>query len=487
MLHFPLGIRKKITLGFFLLLFLMLASAALTYGFVSRVEQKIVYMEIIDDFLNTTLELRRFEKNYFLYTDENDFQENMTFVEKLTRLLYQNIKLLSSLMTHDAYLNLWDTAHAYKENMDRLHLIYQRVDIDTLSPDNNLIRQLEETIRSQGKKLTSTAEQTSKLERKAIQEILQTTGKVLLLSILVFVTLCIAIAFFLGRDIVNSLKLLERHTKQISRGEFVAAPINVADQEIKSLLQAFNRMTTELRVRQHQLVQSEKLASLGTLLSGVAHELNNPLSNISTSAQILSEEIEEPDLEYKKDLIQQVMEQSDRARDIVKTLLEFSRIREFSLEKLFLQPMIEETILLLRGQVPSTVAIQLEIPTDLMITADKQRMQQVFLNLMKNAIDVVGSEGHVWISAQEVMSERKRKLVEILIEDDGPGIPHENLPRIFDPFYTTKDVGHGSGLGLFIVHDIIEWHGGSIRVDSRPGEGTTFIIWIPVKEEITNG
>jgi len=233
-------------------------------------------------------------------------------------------------------------------------------------------------------------------------------------------------------------------------------------------------------MHQRQLVQSEKLASLGTLLSGVAHELNNPLSNVSTSAQILAEDLDELDKDFKKDLIAQILEQSDRARDIVRTLLEFSRISEFSWQELSLKMLVEKTITLLRGQIPSNVEINLEIPANLKITVDKQRMQQVFLNLIKNGLDVIGEDGKIWISCREIISKVKdRREVEILIEDNGPGIPVEIRDKIFDPFFTTKDVGHGSGLGLFIVHNMIEMHGGSIRVESRTGQGTTFIIWLP--------
>jgi two-component system NtrC family sensor kinase len=242
-------------------------------------------------------------------------------------------------------------------------------------------------------------------------------------------------------------------------------------------------MTRELRLHQKQLVQSEKLASLGTLLSGVAHELNNPLSNVSSSAQILGEDLDELEKDFKRDLINQILEQSDRARDIVRTLLEFSRISDFAWQELSLKTLVEKTITLLRGQISSDVAINLDIPEDLNITVDKQRMQQVFLNLIKNALDVIGPNGQIWISCREIIKKEKdRREVEILIEDNGPGIPAEIRDKIFDPFFTTKDVGHGSGLGLFIVHDIIEMHGGSIRVESRPGQGTTFILWLPDRQ-----
>ncbi|MBU0729681.1 MAG: HAMP domain-containing histidine kinase [Proteobacteria bacterium] len=476
---FPKGIRKKITLGFYFLLFCVIFMAAVTYGIVRDVGRRIEHVEIIDDFLNTTLEVRRFEKNYFLYGKEADYKDNMAFLEKLQGLLLHDIKSLTTLMPGDVFNNLWDAVGEYKNDMQKLQELKKKFFTDPSLFNEQII--LENAIRSRGKRLTDKAEQTAKTERIEIKRLLNTTGKVLLFSIVLFVFLFIVIAGFLGRNIVRSLKTLEAYTKQISRGDFVLAHPGVADEEINSLLQAFNRMTNELRIRQRQLVQSEKLASLGTLLSGVAHELNNPLSNVSSSAQILAEEIENPDIVFKRGLIEQITGQSDRARDIVRTLLEFSRIRDFTRQKLLLRSLLDETLVLLRGQVPSHVEIRLEIPEDLYIVADKQRMQQVFLNLIKNAVDVLTERGIVWVSCRDISRGSENREVEILIEDNGPGIPLEIRDKIFDPFFTTKDVGHGSGLGLFIVHDIIEMHGGTLRIDSREGEGTTFIIWLPYK------
>ena len=474
----PKGIRQKITLGFYFLLLCIVAMAGLTYGIVHEVGYKIESLEIIDDFLNMTLEVRRFEKNYFLYGKEEDYQDNTAFLNELGKHLQQNSEILTPLMGKDVFDDLWNSVQQYKENIKRLHGMLT-VGTPASFPAKDRI-QVENSIRAIGKKLTDIAEQSSRNKRQRIKKLLGTTGLVLFFSVLLFIFLCIFFATLLGRDIVRSFKILEDHTKRISRGDFMLAPIGVKDEEIKSLLQAFNRMTRELRMHQRQLVQSEKLASLGTLLSGVAHELNNPLSNVSSSAQILAEDLDELDEDFKKDLITQILEQSDRARDIVRTLLEFSRKSEFAWQELSLKTLVEKTITLIRGQAPSNVEISLDIPDGLKITADKQRMQQVFINLIKNAIDVIGENGKIWISCREIISKGKgRREVEILIEDNGPGIPAEIRDKIFDPFFTTKDVGHGSGLGLFIVHDIVEMHGGTIRVETRTGQGTTFIIWIP--------
>ncbi|HYA31825.1 MAG TPA: HAMP domain-containing sensor histidine kinase, partial [Thermodesulfovibrionales bacterium] len=226
-----------------------------------------------------------------------------------------------------------------------------------------------------------------------------------------------------------------------------------------------------------------------------------PLSNISSSCQILAEEIEEADKAYKKELLAQIDEQTDRARNIVRSLLDFSREREFGKESLPLRRLFEETLRFLKGQVPSRIVIRMDVPEDIAIFADKQRIQQAFLNLIRNAVEALGDEGEVVIMAKKHKAVEKTEetaelynylkyrgkctvegdTADIEIRDTGPGIPPEILNRIFDPFFTTKDVGKGSGLGLFIVHEIIEEHDGCIAVKSEAGKGTIFFISLPVK------
>lgn len=474
----PHGIKQKITTGFFFLVLCIMAMTGLTYAIVHEVGDKIESLETIDDFLNMTLEVRRFEKNYFLYGKEEDYLDNIDFLNKLGKHLLENSPLVISLIGDEANEDLWKSIHQYQKSIKRLHRMNSG---EIVGPAASREREeLAINIRRIGKKFTDIAERTSKNERIVIKKLLSTTAYILFFSVLLFISLGVIFASLLARDIVRSLKVLEDHTRRISHGDFMFAPVNVKDEEIKSLLQAFNRMTRELKMHQKKLVQSEKLASLGTLLSGVAHELNNPLSNVSSSAQILAEDLDFIDKDFQERLVNQILQQSDKARDIVRTLLEFSRITDFTRQELSLYEMFENTITLLRGQIPSNVEIIMDIPRVIKINVDKQRMQQVFLNLIRNSMDAIGDEGKIWVSCREVLRKDKGlREVEILIEDNGPGIPAEMHEKIFDPFFTTKEVGHGSGLGLFIVHDILEMHGGSIRVESRPGEGTTFILWLP--------
>jgi signal transduction histidine kinase len=224
------------------------------------------------------------------------------------------------------------------------------------------------------------------------------------------------------------------------------------------------------------MVQSEKLASMGTLLFGVAHELNNPLSNISTSCQILQEEIEEGNNKYNIELLDQIDQETDRTKSIIKSLLDYSKKR--AKENINLKKVVDETIRFIKGEVPTKIELTVSIPKDIMVFADKQLIQQALLNLIKNGIDAIPKQGKVSVSAHYI---NHNESVVIEISDSGTGMDSEMVSNIFDPFFTTKASSKGYGLGLFIVHNIIEDHKGSIMVDSEPGFGTVFTIELPAR------
>jgi signal transduction histidine kinase len=215
------------------------------------------------------------------------------------------------------------------------------------------------------------------------------------------------------------------------------------------------------------------------MASGIAHQLNNPLSNIYTSCQILLEEIEESDVNVVREMLQQIGSEVERAKSLVHSLLEFSKKREFEKEPHTLKTLVEETIGFIKGDVPAKVGIRSEIPEDIFICVDKQRFQQAILNIITNAIDAIPDEGEVRIEAEEDLSQ---KTVEIRNQDTGLGIEQENLKRIFEPFFTTKKDKKGTGLGLFVANEIIKEHEGVIDVESELGIGTTFKIRLPIKE-----
>jgi two-component system, NtrC family, sensor kinase len=494
-MRFPSSIRGKITLGYFAAVAVIIGLSLFTLMELWYLEEKITFANVIGEFFDMTLEIRRFEKNFFLYEQQEDYRENMTYVVKAQAALSANRKAFKTLLEPGQIGALDMSLTRYKQLVEQFAAL-GKDDVEKRTSLGIDIRRL-------GKEIVTIAESLSNQERRISQLMLRMMRDVLIFSIILLSLIGIAIGQFLSTMVVRPLKELEQSMEKIALGGLEKISMKSKDREIVSLTNAFNKMLRELELRQRHILQSEKLASLGTLMAGIAHEINNPLSNISTSCQILEEEIEDPDLDYKKQLLTQIEEQTDRARNIVRSLLDFSREKVFKRELLPLRRLVEDTVKFIKAHIPAGVSLRVDIPEDVVIFADKQRMQQAFLNLIKNAAESIEDEGTVSVTARKqsgpdsdatqrmgpfkYMGNRDRcvadiSTVDIEIKDTGSGIPPEHLERIFDPFFTTKDVGKGSGLGLSIVYEIIDEHGGCIAVDSMVGKGTTFLIRLPAKE-----
>ena len=240
-----------------------------------------------------------------------------------------------------------------------------------------------------------------------------------------------------------------------------------------------------LTKRTEQLIQARKLASLGILTAGVAHELNNPLNNISTSIQIVLEELEEDNIEFKRNQLLEAEKQVERAKDIVRALLEFSREKSLSFKRVQFKNLVEKAINLIIGQLPSEISVNMEIPEDIEVNLDPKRIRQVIINLILNGMQAMTEGGVLTIKAWEGI-ENNEKMFYFQVQDTGHGISKQNFDKIFDPFFTTKDVGRGSGLGLSISHSIIEQHGGRIEVESVLEKGSKFTISLPSNDNKKN-
>ena len=240
-----------------------------------------------------------------------------------------------------------------------------------------------------------------------------------------------------------------------------------------------------LTKRTEQLIQARKLASLGILTAGVAHELNNPLNNISTSIQIVLEELEEDNIEFKRNQLLEAEKQVERAKDIVRALLEFSREKSLSFKRVQFKNLVEKAINLIIGQLPSEISVNMEIPEDIEVNLDPKRIRQVLINLILNGMQAMTEGGVLTIKAWEGI-ENNEKMFYFQVQDTGHGISKQNFDKIFDPFFTTKDVGRGSGLGLSISHSIIEQHGGRIEVESVLEKGSKFTISLPSNDNKKN-
>ncbi len=481
------SLRKKITIGYYAIGVLIVGLALFAFVELRLIEAKVLAGEPISEFFDVTLEIRRFEKNFLLYHQAADATENEAYVVSAQRLLTDNFDNFATLTAAPRITSLQTALADYKG------LMADYVASPASDPQQSA---LESRIRVVGKSIVTAAEEMADLERQRLQSSLARHRDSLILSIVALILLVIAIGKALSRMVAKPLQQMEASMEAVAQGGRDQIDIPSDDRELVSLTNAFNHVLQELELRQTHLVRAEKLASLGTLLSGVAHELNNPLSNISTSCQILTEELANPDPVYQRELLTQIDEQTGRARNIVRSLLDFARDREFKKENLSLAGLVTETLRFITGQIPSNVAIVTDIPTDIVIQGDKQRLQQVFLNLINNAIEAQEGAGEITISARRrgleptddtsghfkhlAACNASGAAVEIEIRDSGYGIPADLLPRIFDPFFTTKDVGKGSGLGLSIVYEIIEKHGGCIVAESEPGKGTAFHIRLPL-------
>ena len=235
-----------------------------------------------------------------------------------------------------------------------------------------------------------------------------------------------------------------------------------------------------------QLIQSQKMESIGTLASGVAHEINNPLTGVINYAQLIHERIEDPTL---RNYAERIMAEGDRVATIVRNLLSFSRQDTSTIELVSVRDLVDATLSLIgaelrRHRIELSTTVQPGLPY---IHGQKQRLEQVLLNLLANARDALNAkypnrdpEKRVELSAGMIEQEA-RAFVEITVTDHGPGIPVELQERVFDPFFTTKGRNKGTGLGLSISYGIIREHGGSLTVESEPGESARFRILLPVK------
>jgi signal transduction histidine kinase len=480
------SLRQKITLAYLVVAALILAVSFFTFESLKRVEARILLSERISGLFETAMEIRRFERNYFLHTQSADLAENSAYLDRLDVMLNDGRAGFELLEAPGQIEELRQITGKYR----------QQISLYAATAKAPQRAELEQQVRTTGKELVSIAETLVQTERRLLQSSLATFRITLVVIVIGLALFMIALGRALSSRVVQPLKQMERNVAAISAGRRDTLPLPSQDREIVSITLAFNQMLKELEVRQKHLLRSEKLASLGTLLSGVAHELNNPLSNIWSSCQILQEELNEADPAQQQVLLAQIDEQCERARHIVSSLQDFARERHFSREHFALRQLVEQTLRFVKADIPGQVTITLDIADSLSLDADRQRMQQVFLNLVKNALDAIPGSGSIAIAARMRTAadgdngfpadcDAKGDTVDITIHDSGSGMTPECLARIFDPFFTTKDVGHGMGLGLFIVYQIIEEHGGCITAASEQGKGTTFFIRLPLSAELT--
>ena len=290
-----------------------------------------------------------------------------------------------------------------------------------------------------------------------------------------------AIIYSIARALDVPIRRFRGYTSRIAAGDFsLISPARTYRDEFTNLALAVNEMLAELRAQQDRGVKAAKLAAVGTLTSGIAHELNNPLNNIAITTEALMEDLPRLGDEEKWRLLSDIYFETERAGEIVKSLLDFTRQEKPEMVSLDLADVIASTVRLAQNEmVINNVAFSSDLLPDLpRVKGAMNQLRQVFLNLFLNAIQAMPGGGRLHVSA----GCREEGKVCVEVRDEGVGIPAEAIPRIFDPFFTTKEPGKGTGLGLSVSLGIVRKFGGDIQVTSAPGKGTVIHVCLPRAE-----
>lgn len=473
------SIRGKIIAGYLVLTagvggFALFASADLRY-----LERSVHEGIAISTFQEQVQELRRHEKNYFLERARGTGLTDLAATRSAAAELQSRLDSLAlATVASEAEQVQW------KEVLNRYRIL-----LDEPEPP-------EAALRVTGHDLSLRTERLAERERATLAQRARQSRHALLWSVAVLILMALIGGQVLYRVVGRPLRQLEEQLEPLAQGRFRAFSMVSQDREIVSFTLALNRMLEELELRRRQVLQAEKLASLGTLASGVAHELNNPLGNISGAAQIVLEELETLPAAERDSLrgwLIQIDEETERARHIVRTLLDYSR-RPGTVEPLPLRQALEKCLLLLRPRLPGVDSVHYSIPAQLQLQTDPRRLQQVFINLIHNAlaagatrIDIQARpasagdwppQASALVLGTPVTTARAAL---VSITDNGPGIPPERVSQVFDPFFTTRAPGEGTGLGLYIVSEIVLDQGGGIAVTSA-ATGACFTLWLPCND-----
>lgn len=274
--------------------------------------------------------------------------------------------------------------------------------------------------------------------------------------------------------ITRRLSTLAAATRQVAQGDWSVRVPARGPREMSILADSFNTMVETLKETRDQLVQKEKLASVGQLAAGVAHEINNPLGTVLLYADILRKETPEDNAQQREDL-QMIMREATRCKAIVTDLLNFSRQNEVLAQDTNLNLLLQELVQEVRGrELYRSIRLVQELDPQLpSIQADPLQLHQVFLNLMNNSAEAMPDGGQLTL---RTLRGPTPGYVVVEVQDSGVGITQENMNKIFTPFFTTKPIGKGTGLGLAIIYGIVKMHQGQIAVQSEVGKGTTFTI-----------
>ena len=472
-----LSIKMQIYISFFFAMIIIFGIGSAHVISIYKLEKKIKFLEIADNYLFELQQARRFEKNYFLHgANLKNALKNLAPAKKI---FLDNADRWEDMVGKETVHIILFHLLEYEQALKKLSQLKNNGDEPT--PKSAKISETE--ISQHGHKLLSLAVNLQKREKNNLDRMLLTSRKVHVLTLIILFVYIGFIIYFLGLRILKPINRFLRYTRRIADGDFTPiTPARRYRDEFSQLAIAINHMIRELDQRQNSLIESHKLRAIGTLTAGVAHELNNPLNNITITSYMLLEDFDELDNDEKKEMVRDVIQETDRAQGIVSGLLDFARESKSKVQALDIGEVLEETLHLARNQLTvKGVNVDFQIAPNLPnIYADKQQLTQVFLNLIINALDVSKKNQVIIVQAVQAVQTEDPKFIDIKVTDHGSGIPEHILNSIFDPFFTTKGKRGGTGLGLSVSKGIISKFGGHMSVSTQSGKGSTFTVSLPV-------
>jgi signal transduction histidine kinase len=518
-----MSLKKKILFSFLVSIFVIFL--LVTFEFINFIEIKkeILKLELTDTIRSKSLQLRRHEKNFFLYPktkgesvavhtylrdlngilDQNypvgkpdglllklkgyvkEYESNFTVIELSSEDLTAQIEKIKT--RFPIYLPLIETGMLESP----LQVITLLDKVFVLPPDSEIIKELREldlrikSLRKNGEDILDISKELDKVARTNVENTIYLSQLAILIILPLFLITGIGTVFFFNRDVVKRLNALIEVVEKTGKGNYAKVVLPLpkwsSNDEVSVLIAKFNTMEEQLAQREEELqqknmelLQNKKLAAIGTLASGVAHELNNPLNNIYISTQVLAKEVNESHPVAMREIVADIRSQTLRVKKIVSALLEFARGREPHLVDVELNSLIKGAYSLV-GNLANVEKVRFVLESEqgeAIIKADPEQMERVFINLFANAIDAMDGAGKLTVRITP-----ENGLIKITVSDSGKGIKDKDLENVFEPFFSTKD--KGVGLGLAIVFNTINKHNGHISVQSEEGKGTTFMITVP--------
>jgi len=554
-------IRDKLFLGFGLYIFLAAILGFFPYKELRSISTRLVLVETADDITNTILEVRRYEKNFLLFRDDESLEELKKYLAKLKnsisaiqteivleigsdnytmmkaaiaeyeqlvtviagnftaqgeqevlvrkrgreaeravsgaefqsllvlRRYEKNVMLYKNKEAYDVFKRTYDVSQLgfhpeISHYQSLMTILYNLYEAEKKSLDK---------MRLTAREIQAFTQNLSKKERSDIATKIKMSINLQLLALALIVVVGIVINIKLATSIATPIRTLEKISRKIADGDFSEHIEVKGKDELASLETAFNQMEDrlknalwslehtieKLREKQAQLVEAEKLALVGKLAAGIAHEINNPLTSVLTFSNLMLEQC--PPGDPRHDKLKLMARETNRARTIVRQLQNFGRDIVIKPEKINInQPVSEIADSLVAQDAFKGIQLDMKLGENLPdIHADPAQIGQVVMNMLLNAIHSITLPGRI-----EIITRLHENAVEIVFADTGAGIPEENIHKIFDPFFSTKDATKGTGLGLAVSYGIIKKHGGDIEVSSETGKGTTFMVRLPINGQV---